>query len=88
MGMMTDTIQLMDTSGASVTTYVLSLSNGTSGHETNSQTGNLDITNTKHSLIIEGMGTSPNQTVIQQTVARPGFRNCQRGQRDLRELGN
>ena len=66
--MMTDTIQLDDTPGATVTTYSLTLQNRTSGHETASKTGDLNITNTKHSLIIEGMGTSPSQTVIDQTV--------------------
>ncbi len=59
----TDTINLQ------AGTYTLSLAN-TAGHENASATGDLNITNTKNTLIIKGAGTSgSNATYIDQTVA-------------------
>ena len=64
-GTATDTIKLQ--SG----TYTLTIQN-TAGHETAGLQGDLNITSTKHKLIIEGMGSSgsSNRSFEVNTTAR------------------
>jgi uncharacterized repeat protein (TIGR01451 family) len=65
-----DTGTLPDTINLAAGTYTLSIAN-TSGHETGAQQGDLNITNTQHTLVIQGVtGTNGKPaTIINQTVA-------------------
>jgi hypothetical protein len=63
-GTASDTIQLR----AGI--YRLSIPNGAAGQENAARTGDLDITNTKHTLILRGTGASgAGATIIDQTIA-------------------
>ena len=58
-----------DTISLAAGTYTLSIPDSAGGQENGAITGDLDITNTAHKLIIQGQGTSgSNATIINQTV--------------------
>ena len=74
-GKTTDIIQLQ------AGTYVLSLPNGTSGHETASQTGDLNITSTAHQLIIDGHGNFRTSRLSSSKRSKTGFSKLPRASR-------